>query len=365
MQQLASNHTARKLTYACDSGGILRYIDDVPNGNACGCVCPACGKPLMARNRGEMRIHHFAHQTGAECEYAYETMLHLFAKEKVRNAFLNRNTFMMEYEYKSYCPKKKECHYCSYGECFTKSRKTFNLKEYYDSCEQEVPYDTRRRRSDLKIYSAGNPTRRPIYIEFCVTHPSDYEKLHSGDKIIEITLESEEDVEKLVQNGFVESEPQQEQGWEQIPSPVAFYGFDKREDYNNNKLDQEIDVVRYVLYPSGKTLCRSEVASCRSWSKYSNSLMEIVFHTPVAFDIYEYAKYVGYSMHKIPNCMVCKNYVEGWDDKLFCKLYKRLNLVPFAKHDTARAKTCPYFKVDQNEMRDRLEQGCDYPFDIL
>ncbi len=361
MQQPVSHHTVRKLTYACDSDGALRYIDEVPNGNACGCVCPACGKPLMARNRGEMRIHHFAHQTGAECEYAYETMLHLLAKEKVRDAFLCHDSFIMEYEYRSYCSKKKECHCWSQGDCFTKLRRNFNLKDFYDSCEQEVAYDTSRRRSDLKIYSASNPTRRPIYIEFCVTHPSDYEKLHSGDKIIEIMLESEEDVDKLVQNGFVESELQQEQ----TPLPVAFYGFDKKEDYNNNSVDQEIEIVRYVLYPSGKTLCRSELASCRNLSRYPNSLMEIVFHTPVAYDLYEYAKYVGYFMHKIPNCMVCKNYIKGWDDQLFCKLYKHLNLAPFAKHDTARAKTCPYFKVDQNEMRDRLEQGCNYPFDIL
>lgn len=61
----------------------------------------------MAKNQGQKRIHHFAHQSGTECDFAYESMLHLLAKEKVRNAFLNNNEFWMSFEYGSYCPQSE------------------------------------------------------------------------------------------------------------------------------------------------------------------------------------------------------------------------------------------------------------------
>ena len=36
-------------------------VDAVPNGKLSGCVCPACGLLLIAKNRGEKNAHHFAH----------------------------------------------------------------------------------------------------------------------------------------------------------------------------------------------------------------------------------------------------------------------------------------------------------------
>lgn len=74
------------LTYAVDSNGKLVHVDDVPKGKACGCFCPNCKGRLLAR-QGEKRKHHFSHLSGTECEHAYESMLHLLAKEKVQKAF--------------------------------------------------------------------------------------------------------------------------------------------------------------------------------------------------------------------------------------------------------------------------------------
>lgn len=69
------------LTYALDENGDLVHVDDVTKGLACKCCCPHCGAPLYAKNRGLIREHHFAHAQGRECEGAYETALHLLAKE--------------------------------------------------------------------------------------------------------------------------------------------------------------------------------------------------------------------------------------------------------------------------------------------
>lgn len=46
------------LKYALNAKGELVHIDSVSNGNDCGCVCPACKKPLQAKNNGTHRTHH-------------------------------------------------------------------------------------------------------------------------------------------------------------------------------------------------------------------------------------------------------------------------------------------------------------------
>ena len=69
------------LTYAPDKNGALVHIDDVVNGAKCACYCPYCNSPLHAKNGGEQREHHFAHAHGKECERAYESVLHMLAKE--------------------------------------------------------------------------------------------------------------------------------------------------------------------------------------------------------------------------------------------------------------------------------------------
>jgi len=69
------------LTYGLTSEG-LKHILDVPNGLACGCVCPKCSCPLVARNNpSNKKAPHFAHSADNNCVGAYETALHLMAKE--------------------------------------------------------------------------------------------------------------------------------------------------------------------------------------------------------------------------------------------------------------------------------------------
>ena len=58
----------------------LVHVDQVDNGLDCNCTCPSCGEKLVARNRGKIKEHHFAHYFGADCDKGYETSLHLLAK---------------------------------------------------------------------------------------------------------------------------------------------------------------------------------------------------------------------------------------------------------------------------------------------
>ena len=73
------------MLYATGADGRLRYVDDVENGLACGCTCPACGQALVARNGGTKLVHHFAHRTNA-CAWAIEAIVSGLAADALREA---------------------------------------------------------------------------------------------------------------------------------------------------------------------------------------------------------------------------------------------------------------------------------------
>ena len=57
------------------------YIENVPNGKNCGCICAECKGALIAKNKGTVKIHHFAHASGNDSIKCSQTALHLLAKE--------------------------------------------------------------------------------------------------------------------------------------------------------------------------------------------------------------------------------------------------------------------------------------------
>jgi hypothetical protein len=77
--------TGAHLQFALKEGRLV-HIDQVENGIASGAICPSCEGPLIAKNGGEQRIHHFAHTYVKTCQYGYQTSLHLLAKEIIKSA---------------------------------------------------------------------------------------------------------------------------------------------------------------------------------------------------------------------------------------------------------------------------------------
>lgn len=369
MNKKFSKHSSNRLTYAIDEMGALVNIDSVPTGNRCGCFCPACNEPLIAKNKGAIRIHHFAHQSGKECDYAVESMLHKLAKEKVREAFLSKSEFLIDFEYKSYCPDYEKCKFIRHGKCCDIKRQRFDIKRYYDSCEQEIQYDNINRRSDLKIFSSSNPNLPPIYLEFCVTHASDSEKLHSGNKIIEICLDSVADIQEMAENGIIESESQRNdwnENTEEDSRPIRFYGF-KNSDRNNGFISSEIEFIRYILKESGKISWRQDRCNCKQLTKSNNaSLLEICVHTYDSWGMNKIVGYYAFPKFKIPNCILCRNFVDKYNGLgKICRLYKYLQIPIDDYFNTVRARNCNCFIIYQKEMDDVLRNGLGKPFSIL
>ena len=79
-------HPQLRLRYALikDTTEGLKFVDNVPNGLKCNCICPHCRKELVARNNPKnKREHHFAHRGGADCKGARMTTLHKLAQEVI------------------------------------------------------------------------------------------------------------------------------------------------------------------------------------------------------------------------------------------------------------------------------------------
>jgi len=73
------------LIYAISESGSIVHISEVTSGLSCNCVCPACGSRLIAK-KGKRKAKHFAHEASSNCEYGYETSLHMAAKEILLSA---------------------------------------------------------------------------------------------------------------------------------------------------------------------------------------------------------------------------------------------------------------------------------------
>ena len=73
-------NTNKLIKYALDANNNLMFVDNVPNGLECGCICPGCKEKLIAKNDGKIREHHYAHASNKECITGYQTMIHLLAK---------------------------------------------------------------------------------------------------------------------------------------------------------------------------------------------------------------------------------------------------------------------------------------------
>ncbi len=81
------------MKYALDECGSSAYVEDVANGLACGCTCPVCGDPMVAKNEGLIQSHHFAHPPRSTCPLtmrssseARKTEAHLMAARIFRVA---------------------------------------------------------------------------------------------------------------------------------------------------------------------------------------------------------------------------------------------------------------------------------------
>ncbi len=90
-----------KLPCGIDKNGNIVKIEDAVKGLACGCFCPGCKQPLVAK-KGDNNAHHFAHKSQSfTCEHGYQSALHLLAKElfkEIEYLVFNKNGQIVKYK---------------------------------------------------------------------------------------------------------------------------------------------------------------------------------------------------------------------------------------------------------------------------
>lgn len=195
---------------ATDIDGHIVHINEVTKENRAGhYYCVGCGGEMSAV-LGDKREHHFRHK---EAHCSWESYLHKLGKMRLKQRFESEKEFVAQYQVEYYCDKTKGCRleriYHDIQNCNRREWISVDLKKEYDTCEEEVFY--KGYKADLMLSSKAHPEREPLFLEIHVTNLCSPSKLASGIKIIEIDIEKEEDVLKLI-----------------VESPlIRFYNFEK------------------------------------------------------------------------------------------------------------------------------------------
>lgn len=161
--------------------GRLVHVSKVERGAACGCVCPVCRVPLVAR-KGASKAHHFAHESGSGC--TQESLLHYLGKhimrDRIDRAFRMRQPIQMQWKCVQ-CPDQHE------GDLLRVSSGV-RLEQSLGTCRPDL----------LLVGETGDPR---VFVEIVVSHrPEDHVREYAAREsisIVEIELKSVEDLEAL------------------------------------------------------------------------------------------------------------------------------------------------------------------------
>lgn len=303
--------------YALDNEGKLIHISEVNESNRSdGYRCFSCGEELIPV-LGKTNAHHFRHKTSI-C--SYETYLHKLAKHTLKQKFDTLQEFEIVVPQNRLCINIQTCKFGHEDICSVKEHRKYDLKGrgQYDSCFEERPVLDGRFVADLLIESTkGN--RKPLLIEFWVTHKSSEEKINSGLPIIEIHIENELQVEDLFSNPI---------GCQDAKYELEFYNFKKHSTSSCNPSDIRLPLSRFTVYNSGKSFLLSPMVymddansfDCSKLNerKKNNTKIEIAlfshqdYHIPLYY-CYKQGVNACY-------CSICQFSTESMNG-LLCKLF--------------------------------------------
>lgn len=278
--------------------------------------CLSCSGELIAR-LGKKKVKHFAHKNIAEC--SPETYLHQLAKL----------TFFREYKK---CLSKGDsfllrrtvidtCNFCEEAlgiTCPVHSDETINLAEFFEIIELETEYGGFI--PDILLSSARH--EKVLFIEFAVTHSCDGAKKNSGNRILELKIEIEDDLSQITQHSIDETHGKN-----------ILYNF-KHRRVVNDFYKGDCDLYQWYLYlfivhKSGKsiltTISPKAAVSMKNSGDDSRFLYSDIFRgSPFnQQDTFQHCVERAYfDGVKVKNCILCRYHGFSMQEAVFCKFRK-------------------------------------------
>lgn len=320
--------------------------------------CPICGEQ-MTPHMGNVRRWHFVHKNIGNC--SYESYLHELAKIKIRQAFLSAEHFSLSYQAKAIC--SQDCPFVGFPKCDGVKPVEFDLKKYYDTCEIEANYE--QYRADLLLTSSTNHRFPPVMIEIMVTHKCTDEKIKTDARIIEISIQSEAQIEEIVNQCKLEATRHNAYNYSHFNnSSITLYNFNKIESFNPaesyNEYDDYFsrkDTIVFWLNKEG----RFSSFDCHCYEVNKKLPLSVhYFITQIATPFKEIFQEFSKRGVKIRNCFLCRfSKQDSWGDRL-CVLYKKHNLPK--KPSPSSAVACPHYREDFNSQQ-YVTEGEEYQSD--
>lgn len=344
------NSSSQNYSYALDAENNLIHVSSAVR--EARYFCPHC-RALMTPHMGKIRRWHFTHKANIEnCNY--ETYLHKIAKSKIREAFVSASEFIISYDVPAVCNRKESCIINKGDRCICNGRIEHDIRQFYDTCEEEVPY--KNFVADLLLSSLTHPNREPILIEIYVSHKSTQEKITDGVRIIEVQIRSEEDITEIVSSLKIEGDMASDRYYFRDEKPKTFFynfkgSITKPPSYFNKMIP---NFIYYLwMYDSGyfkadKCLCDEDPA------KYIPNNAHFITCSESFSWSWAFLEFIKRGVD-VKNCLVCK-YSSMTSMSLIeeriCTLYKKFGTPRHPGINTA--KTCQYFRrikeANQNTM---------------
>lgn len=326
--------------YAVDGSNNLIHITSVNEDSRRNTSyrCPNCGGAMQAC-LGTKNAHYFRHDdTDRKC--GVESYIHKVAKTIIINRFnAPQSTFIIGFSPNRQCKIYNQCEHSDYNCLLTPEYREYDLKTQYDlPAKAEVNYSDGNRtfRPDI-ILTSSNLNRKPIFIEVYHKHKSSESKVDSGNFIIEIKVQTLEDLRSLeteiLQEGdavhflnFKNINVSPDEIAEEIIEISQINGLRFSErilPYCRKSIKarrEESNIRRLTLYKSGKTF-ESGILDNEVNEHNTNALMDITYNIQsVPWDFNPHM--VLAKLHiEARNCHLCNHCVRT-EDVTWCNIVK-------------------------------------------
>jgi len=331
-----------KYQYAKNREEELVSINSV-NKNMCEkYFCISCQEELIPKI-GKIRSRHFAHKN-IKTVCSTETYLHVLGKIMFHDVYKkcidNNEPFYIEVK------QEKKCN--CYEDILNKTCKwevfeNIDITKYFDKILYEKRID-----GFIPDLCLSNEKKDMIFVEIAVTHKVTDKKETSKHRIIEIQIETEEDLQIITNRLF-----------SQKNDKIKFINF-KTKTITGNICDGNCDKMFHYLFldKNGKVLLKQknlkEISNLVSFNK--NNLQ--AYHVEdIEYSDYGniYKKFVAQCAIKnlnVRNCFICRYHAlnEGYNlGSIFCKFLKKACA-------SNEAVECEYFKKERKYMEEIMNK---------